>query len=200
VSNLADGEKTALLVLDMQDKVLAKIHEREKLLINVLKLVELAKVLKMPIIATEHNSKGLGFTNSEIMNSVPKFLPIEKDTYNCFANDEFVNALQAYKRYTLIITGIETHVTVCQTALEAFGKYGGASKYKVMIPADATASRAREEKDYAIARLRAKGAEIVTTEMLIFELLKQSGTQEFKYMLPHIKKRPLLESGELEFL
>lgn len=200
MSNLADGEKAVLLVMDMQEKILSRLHDREKLLINVLKMVELAKILQIPIIATEHNSKGLGFTEASVMNAIPKFLPVEKKTYNCFANPEFVNALQAHKRYTLIFTGIEAHVTICQTALEAFGKYGGASKYKVFIPADAVSSRSREDKIYAIDRLRGKGAEIVTTEMLMFELLKQSGTKEFKYMLPHIKKKPLLEQGDLEFL
>ncbi|MCE1247748.1 MAG: isochorismatase family protein [Firmicutes bacterium] len=200
MSNLADSEKAVLVVMDMQEKVLSKLYDREKLVINVLKLVELAKILNIPIIATEHNPRGLGFTEESVMNAIPRFLPVEKNTYNCFANIEFANALQAHKRYTLILTGIEAHVTVCQTALEAFGRYGGASKYKVFIPADAVSSRNRDDKTYALDRLRNKGAEIVTTEMLIFELLKESGTEEFKQMLNHIKKKPLLESGDLEFL
>ncbi|MCD4785961.1 MAG: hydrolase [Candidatus Eremiobacteraeota bacterium] len=184
MSNLIDKNKTILLIVDIQDVLLPKIRFREAVINNTLKLIEYAKIADIPIMVTEQYPKGLGHTTTLIRNAIPDFKPIEKATFGCFGDKEFVKKLKKHKRDTLIVVGIETHVCICQTVLEAI------EKYKVYVPVDAVSSQDKGDWATALQRMKDKGAEIVSTEMLIFELIQTAGTDEFKKILPYLKKSP----------
>ncbi|MCE1247749.1 MAG: hydrolase [Firmicutes bacterium] len=184
MSILVDKKKAILVVVDIQGKLLGKIRFNEMVVENTLKLIEYAKVADIPIIITEQYKKGLGDTVESISQAIPDFAPIEKTSFGCFGEPDFKKALKATKRDTLIIVGIETHICVCQTALEAL------ENYKVYIPTDAVSSRHKNNWMAGLERMKEEGATLVTTEMLIYEMMKEAGTEEFKKMLPHFKEKP----------
>jgi len=184
MSNLIDKNKTLLLIVDIQDVLLPKIRFGEMVVDNTTKLIEYAKIAGIPIMVTEQYPKGLGHTTERIKNAIPDFKPIEKLAFGCFGDKEFVKKLKKHKKDTLIVLGIETHVCVCQTVLEAV------ENYKVYVPVDAVSSQEKGDWATALQRMKDAGARIVSTEMLIFELLQVAGTDEFKKILPYLKKKP----------
>jgi nicotinamidase-related amidase len=170
-----DTEQTVLLLIDFQERLLPVMHEKEKLLKNVLKLVQGALVLEIPIVLTEQYPKGLGPTVPEIKELIPAVTPLEKICFNCADEQSFNKALKAQKRRQVLIAGIETHICVYQTAtaLERAG-------YETQVVADCTASRDPESRRVALERMGAAGAVATTAEMALFELLKEARGDKFK--------------------
>ncbi len=171
---------SVLVVIDMQEKLLPLVKDWETVLRNVEKLVKVAKILGMEVLATEQYPKGLGRTVPELVELLPVL--IEKTTFSCFLNSDFVRRIRDLAPQTLILTGIETHVCVIQTALDAFDYVR-----EVVVPADATGSRNELDKEIALQRMRAKGVDVVTTEMLIFDLVRDASRPEFREILKIIK-------------
>jgi len=190
MSNLINKYKTALIVIDLQEKLMSKIRFKDMVITNSLLLIEYAKIAGIPIILTEQYPKGLGHTVPAIKEAMPDITPIEKLTFGCFGDKKFTKALKSLKKDTLIVLGIETHVCVCQTVLEAL------EKYKVYVPVDGVSSQEKGNWVAALERMKEKGAEIVSTEMLLFELMQEAGTDEFKEMLPHIKDKSRKRYGK----
>lgn len=184
MSVLIDKKKTILVVVDIQDKLIGKIRFNEMVVDNTIKLIDYAKLAGIPIIVTEQYRKGLGETVEGIKEAIPDFAPIEKTSFGCFGEPEFKKALKATKRDNLIVVGIETHICVCQTVLE------GLEQYRVYVPTDAVSSRYKGDWIAGLERMKEEGANLVTTEMIIFELMKEAGTAEFKGMLHHFKEKP----------
>lgn len=183
MSNLINKEKTALVVVDIQEKLLPKIRFHNLVVNNTLLLIEYAKIAGIPIIVTEQYPRGMGHTIEEISNAIPDFNPITKVSFGCFGEKEFTRALDRFKPESLIITGIETHVCICQTVLE------GLADYSIYVPVDAVSSQNKGDWVTALERMKENGADIVSTEMLLFEMMKEAGTGEFKKMLPFIKEK-----------
>jgi len=179
---LISKDEPALIVIDFQDKLFTHIAEKETLLENLEKLIKFMHITKIPIIVTEQYPKGLGSTVPEIKNLISDFKPIEKLEFSCFGSQEFKKALEKTGKKTLILAGIETHICVTQTAIE-----GLENGYKIYVVEDATSSRTLQDKATAINRMRQNGATIVSTEMLIYEILKKAGTPEFKETLKLVK-------------
>lgn len=180
-SKLLNREEAVLIIVDVQDKLLPAIAEKEKLVENIIKLIMFAKIIRVPIILTEQYPKGLGQTIKGIRDLLPDLHPIEKTTFSCFASLEFRKRLSQLGASKLIITGIETHVCISQTVLET------SDNYKVYVIADAVSSRTRENWRVGIERLRDHGAIIASTEMIMYELLKDAKTKEFKDSLGLLK-------------
>lgn len=179
-----DPERCALIVIDIQEKLLPPIFEKERLVRNAQLLIRLAGILKMPTLMSTQYSKGLGNTVPEIASMLPEVEPLEKMAFSCFGSDVFCSALKRVpgNRNTVLLCGMESHICVAQTALAALRE-----GYLVHVAADAVSSRTELNWKIGLDRMRAAGAVISSTEMMIYEALRSSGTSEFKDMLKHLK-------------
>jgi nicotinamidase-related amidase len=178
------AEQAALVVVDIQEKLLPPIHEKERLVRNSQLLLRLAGILKIPVVATTQYAKGLGKTVPEIASLLPAPEPIDKLQFGCFASEQFCSALKALpgRRNTVLLCGMETHICVMQTALGALDQ-----GYLVHVASDAVGSRSEWNWKIGLERMRTAGALISSTEMIIYELLGGSGSAEFKQMLQYLK-------------
>ena len=177
--NLAVKDDTVLIVVDVQERLMPAISGKEALLQNVIRLIKFSKIVDIPIIITEQEK--LGHTLSEIMAEVAGVLPIGKVHFNCFKSAEFENIIKLLERKTIILVGAEAHICVTQTALHAL------PSFRVQIVEDAIGSRTIENRNIAIARMRQAGAIITSTEMFIYEIIQQAGTDKFKAALQLVK-------------
>jgi nicotinamidase-related amidase len=172
---------TALLVVDVQERLMPVIHEQEKIFANVNKLLRGAEILGLETIVTEQYPKGLGNTCSEIELGEGKTI-IEKVCFSCMRSDAVSEQLKLTNIKSIIICGVESHICVLKTALDAV-KEG----YEVHVVADAVSSRTPENKQIAIDRMRQSGVFITSVEMILFMLLNEAGTDEFKAISKLIK-------------
>lgn len=175
-------KQTALLIIDMQEKVSAVMLDREFLLKNTIKLIKGCKVLGVPIFMTEQYPKGLGPTESEILEALGAASPIQKMTFSCCGAAELLPALKKKKIGQVVIAGIEAHVCVQQTVLDLL-----ANGFQVHVIRDAISSRKTSDAEAALARLQNAGAVISTTEAALFELLERAGTPQFKEISQLVK-------------
>lgn len=177
-------EHCALLVIDIQEKLLPPIFEKERLVLNSQLLIRLAGLLKMPTLLSTQYSKGLGNTVPEVASLLPETSPIEKQVFSCFGSEVFCSALKRLpgNRNTVVLCGMESHICVAQTALAALRE-----GYLVHVASDAVSSRTEWNWKIGLERMRAAGAVISSTEMVIYEALRSSGTSEFKDMLQYLK-------------
>lgn len=179
-----DPAQCALLVIDIQEKLLPSIRNREEVVRNAQVLIRLAAVLEIPTLVTAQYVRGLGPTVPEIAGLLPNAQAIEKTSFGCFGSDDFCTALQQLpgQRTTLLLCGIESHICVTQTALGALQ-----SGYMVHVPSDAVGSRSEQNWRIGLQRMEAAGCVLSSTEMMMYELLRRSGTAQFKEMLAYIK-------------
>lgn len=174
---------TALLVvIDVQDKLYRVMHEKEMLLDNLQKLIMGARVLGIPILVTEQYPAGLGFTIPEIAQLVPDIKPITKFSFSCCGEDAFTPQMKALNRKQVLLTGIETHVCVYQTAVELAG-----AGYEVQVVADCVSSRTPFNRDIGLNRISASGAGITSVEIVLFELLRVAKGDKFKEISKIVK-------------
>jgi len=181
-TGLITKEAAALVVIDVQEKLFAHMAEKEKLTENLTKLIQFARIIKIPIVLTEQYPKGLGPTIPQIKALAPNLQPIEKLEFSCFGSQKFRETFATTQVKTLILSGIEAHICVAQTAIE-----GLENGFRTCVVEDATSSRNPEDKATAIQRMRQNGVTVVSTEMLIYELLKKAGTPEFRETLKLVK-------------
>ena len=178
---LLEREGACLVVIDVQERLFTHVADGESVLKRILKLVRFSKLVGIPIVLTEQYPKGLGPTLKVVKEEVAGDA-IVKTTFNCFGSREFESRLRGLGDKTLILSGVEAHICVAQTALDALDR-----GYRVVVVSDAVSSRRPEDKEIGLERLRVEGAVISSTEMLIYELLKDSSTDEFKKALMLIK-------------
>lgn len=176
---LIDQEDAVLVIIDMQDKLFRVMSKKEILIANTIKLAKFSRIMNLPVLSTEQEN--LGKTLYVIREDLPDICPISKLTFDCFEVDSFRESLKKLNRKTLIVTGIEAHICVTQTVLQALGEY------KVHVVADAVSSRSAFNYEMALRRMAQGGATITTTEMVIFELLQKAGTDTFREALKLIK-------------
>ncbi len=179
-----EAEQCALIVVDMQEKLLPPIWEKERLVRNVQLLIRLAGILKIPSLVTTQYAKGLGNTVPEIASLLPSNPPIDKLMFSCFGSDAFCSLLKRLpgQRTTVLLCGMETHICVMQTALGALRE-----GYLVHVASDAVSSRTELNWRVGLDRMRSAGAILSSTEMMIYELLRSSGAPAFRELLPHLK-------------
>jgi nicotinamidase-related amidase len=181
--SLLHAESTALVVIDLQEKLVPAIDGVEVVLANTLKLLELAKILKLPTFLTTQYSKGLGPTVPEILGATDTE-PQDKVCFGCFGHEPFLDAVRERMPpgSSLLLAGVETHICVLQTALG-----GLEAGYDVHVAADAVGSRAALSHSLGLERMRSAGVVISSAEMAIYELLGDARRTEFKQMLPFLK-------------
>jgi nicotinamidase-related amidase len=179
-----EADQCALIVVDIQEKLLPPIWQKEQLVKNSQMLIRLAGILKIPTIVSTQYAKGLGNTLPEIAALVPDVTPVDKLMFSCFGSDVFCSTLKRLpgQRTTALLCGMETHICVMQTALAALRE-----GYLVHVASDAVSSRAEWNWRIGLDRMRAAGAVISSAEMMIYELLRSSGAPAFKEMLPYLK-------------
>jgi nicotinamidase-related amidase len=175
-------DTTVLLLIDFQEKLFPAMHDKEKLLRNIVKLIKGARVLEIPIILTEQYPKGLGPTIPEIKELLPDVKAIEKICFNCGDEESFNKALDSLKRRQVLIAGIEAHICVYQTAM-ALSRAG----YQVEVVSDCVSSRDPENKLVALFKMGAAGISPTTTETALFELLKVAKGDKFKQISNIVK-------------
>jgi len=176
-------EDCTLAVIDIQERLLPSIFEKERLVRNAQLLIRLANILSLPVIVSTQYSKGLGPTVAEITSLLPDAKPVDKLEFGCFGNAEYCSTVSTLAgRRTLLLCGMESHICVMQTALGALN-HG----LNVHVAADAVSSRTELNWRLGLNRMQAAGAVLSSTEMMIYELLAKSGTAAFKEMLKHLK-------------
>lgn len=183
--NILEAGLAALVVIDVQEKMLAAITSSptDGILDKIRRLIGTAKVLDLPIIWTEQYPKGLGPTDSRVRGWLPSDLkPIVKTTCSCWRDQGFRDAVQATGREHIILTGLETHVCVQQTALDLLRV-----DHAVFLAEDACGSRFAQDMDVSLERMRHAGVEVSTTEALLFELIERCDHPKFKELLELVK-------------
>src|SRR6266849_453164 len=184
VRRALDALQCALIVVDIQEKLLPPIVQKEQLLKNSQLLIRLAGILKIPTLMSTRYAKGLGETVPEIASLLPDVRAIDKQRFSCFGSDVFCSLLKRLpgNRNTVLLCGMESHICVTQTALDALRQ-----GYIVHVASDAVSSRTEWNWKIGLERMRAAGAVISSTEMIIYELMRSSSSPAFKEMLPHLK-------------
>jgi nicotinamidase-related amidase len=179
-----EPEQCALIVIDIQEKLLPPIWEKERLVRNAQLLIRLAGILKIPSLVTTQYNKGLGKTVPEVAALLPDAPSVDKLMFSCFGSDVFCNLIKRLpgQRTTVLLCGMETHICVMQTALGALRE-----GYLVHVAADAVSSRTELNWRVGLERMRAAGAILSSTEMIMYELLRSSGAPAFKELLPYLK-------------
>jgi len=170
----------ALLIVDVQDKLMARIKDRDLVIANAARLVRAAEILKMPVWATEQYPEKLGSTVAELASLIPHRTP--KTTFHCCGAPQILEQLYGRHIKHVTLAGIEAHVCVAQTAIELL-KLG----FLVQVPADAVGSRAALDWEFALRRLQAAGVVVTTTEAILFEWTERSDRPEFKAISELVK-------------
>lgn len=172
----------ALLVVDIQERLLPAIFEQERVLENARRLAQGASLLGVPVWVTEQYRKGLGATVPELAAVLAGAAPLEKMTFSACGAPGLLETLAAQGVTDLVLCGIEAHVCVTQTCLDLLAR-----NFNTFVVADAVSSRTPENWRLGVDRMRNAGAIIVSTEMILFELLGRAGTEDFKKILPLVK-------------
>ncbi len=179
---LIRAHDSALVVIDMQERLVPAMIAPARTIKNTRLLLQAAIKTDVPALLTEQYPKGLGHTIPEIMTAAGNARVLPKMHFSCMEDSNFAAAFRSLGRRQAILTGMEAHICVVQTAASLVEE-----GYEVFVVSDATASRTTESESACLARLSAAGVSIVTTEMVVFEWLGQAGTEAFKEMLPLIK-------------
>jgi len=174
-------QNAVLMVVDVQGKLARLMHEADALFDHLSRLVRGAKVLGVPVLATEQNPAGLGPTVEEIRPLLPA-QPIPKTAFSCMGEPAVVEALEATGRPQVLLAGIETHICVYQTARDLLA--GGR---EVHVAADAVSSRTPRNREVGLAKMQAAGAEITSVETALFEMLEAAEGPAFKRILEIVK-------------
>ena len=169
---LIKREDSILVIIDVQERLVPVIANHEKIIASIVKLVRFAKIVGLPVIIVEQEK--LGPTVREIKKELPDCVPVTKMTFSAARQSEFAKKLDGLSRSNIILTGIETHICIMQTAHELL------PDFNIHIISDAVSSRSLENKNIALQRLNQSGAVVSSTEMVIYELLERAGTEEFK--------------------
>ena len=181
-AKLLDRKRTLLLVVDVQQRLAPVISGHESVVANCARLIEGCRVLDVPLLVSEQYPKGLGPTIDELRSLVRDNEVLEKITFSCLRDQSLAETLAETGRDTLLVCGVESHVCVTQTVMDALD-----AGYHVQVAADAVGSRSDVNRRVALERMAAEGAVVTTTESALFELLKKAGTNEFKQISKLVK-------------
>lgn len=185
-------ENALFLLIDFQEKFFPLLKKKMTALTkaNILLLVNMFKELGVPMIGTEHYVKGLGHTESDILEAWGNAPMSDKISFNCCGNDTFLKNLETSSRPFVVVAGLETHICVLQTVLDLLDR-----DYRVVVLKDAVISSSKLKWENGIELMREAGASILNTETLLFYLLKRADTEEFKYLVKLLKNRRTAPAG-----
>lgn len=182
VPDRLEKHRTALVVIDIQERFRDLIHGQDQLIKGTSRLVRAFRELDMPVVLTEHYSRGLGVTMAEIRTLLDGVQPIEKIAFSCDGDPGFRKALDALNRDQLILCGIEAHVCVYQTARDLMDR-----GKQVAIAADAVSARHAADREIGLRHMQRIGVQVMNTDMILFEILREAQTDDFKAIQPILK-------------
>lgn len=178
----ANHNDSILISVDMQDKVIDITWDHDILRPRAAAFASICRELGLPMIKLEHVPEKMGRTTETLAAALEGCKPIEKVSFSAFGSPEFVRLVEASGRKQLIMFGVEAHVCLCQSALDA-----AAAGYQVFVVADASSSTSPYHRDVAFERMRHEGIIVATAQSLAFELVGRADAPEFRKILPHIK-------------
>ena len=173
--------KNALLLIDIQEKIIAPIKNKDSIIKNIQKLLNAYQILDEDIFVSEQNPLKLGKTIPTLLPKI-SFNKIQKMDFSLASKKDFLDELNNKKITNLIVCGFETHICIQQSVLEFLQK-----GYEVLVICDAMGSRNNLDHEISLQRMLHKGAIITTTESIIFEICKTSDRKEFKEIRNIIK-------------
>jgi len=179
---MLSADSTALLIIDIQERLFRVMHDREMMQKKAVTLIQGAQMLDLPVILTEQYPKGLGQTIPAITHVLNAYEPIEKQTFSCCNNHDFLQALEKSGVKQVLVAGIETHVCIYQTVSQLLER-----DYHVEVLADAVTSRFHGDREVALQRMRDDGACLTTVEMALFAMLQTAGDPHFKEISKLVK-------------
>ena len=180
-SDKLSSKVNALLIIDIQEKIIRPIFNKDSIIRNIKKLIKAYSILEENILLSEQNPLKLGATIPELLPKT-RFKKIEKMEFSLANIQEFLKELKNKKIKNLIVCGIETHICIQQTVLDCLQK-----GFEVILISDAMSSRNRVDHEIALQRMIHNGAILTTTESIIFELCKTADRKEFKEIRNIIK-------------
>lgn len=175
-------ERCAAIIIDVQERLFPLIAENEKLTKNLGTLIQGLKALGVQIFVTEQYVKGLGPTIEPVASHLQLQKRIEKMSFSCCDEPRLMEGLAVSGKEYIIVAGIESHVCVLQTVIDL--KRNG---YYPVVVEDCVSSRNLNDKKIAVERMRQEGALITTYESLLFELLRYSGSEQFRTISKLVK-------------
>lgn len=176
-------ERACLVVIDLQERFRDLIHNMDMVTKGTSRLIRFSQLMNIPILLTEHYSRGLGVTISEIRNLFKPLDPIEKIHFSCLGNPDFQEAVRKTGRDQFILCGIESHVCVYQTAADLMR-----AGHQVAVAVDAVSSCSAVNRQVGLNRMSEMGVQSMGVQMLMFELLHQAGTEDFKNVAGLLKE------------
>jgi nicotinamidase-related amidase len=174
--------RSVLVVVDAQEAFRPAVMDFDRVVKNVATLVQGARILDIPVLVTEQYPKGLGATVPEVSRHLDGIEPIEKLCFSAAESGEFADRLEETGRDQVLLSGIESHVCVNQTADDLLG-----TGKEVHVAQDAVSSRTEENRALGLHKMERAGAVITSVETALFELLRAAGTPEFKEIQKLIK-------------
>ncbi len=175
-------EQAVVVFVDVQERLHPEVVRREEVASRLVTLAKAARILGVPAVVTEHAVKAFGPTIAPLREALAGVVPLQKIVFSCFGSEEFARALESLGRRQVLVAGLETHICVCQTALDA-----AARGYQVHVARDASSARSEESHRVGLEKMALGGVVPASTETAIFELLERAGTDEFRKVLPLIK-------------
>ena len=173
-SDKLSSKVNALLIIDIQEKIIRPIFDKDSIIKNIKKLLNAYQILDENIFISEQNPLKLGVTIPEL-SPIAEFIKFEKMEFSLAKIEAFLKELKDKKITNLIVCGIETHICIQQTVLDCLQK-----GFEVILISDAMGSRNRVDHEIALQRMTQSGAILTTTESIIFELCKTADREEFK--------------------
>jgi len=171
-----------LILIDFQGKLAQVMVGKEDLFANNIKLIQGFRALNLPIMVTEQMPEKLGPTIPQLLQELGGVKPIAKEPFSCWADASFHDHLESLTRRHVVLTGIECHVCVYQTALDLMS-----NGYTVHLVTDAVSSRTPENREVGIQAIKSAGAQITSTEMVLFELLRTAADPKAKDIFKIVK-------------
>ena len=175
-------ERASLLIIDLQAKLVPAIAEHERILSRTILMMRAAETLGVPVLLTTQYRQGLGDVVPEVRAAAGDSEPVDKVTFSCLGCEGVTHWLESHpKRTQLVVAGIETHICVAQTVMDAVER-----GMAVHVLSDAVGARHESDHSLGLTRMERTGATLSSTEMAIYELLGRAATDEFRKILPLI--------------
>ena len=175
-------DEVVLVFIDVQGKLHEIMDGKDVLDGNLVRMIECARLLEVPILGTEQIPEKLGPTNEPFKSLLADALMIGKSAFSCCGEPKFMKAFQSLGKRQAVLVGIETHVCVYQTAIDLLE-----AGTEVFVIADAVSSRSLNNKMLALQAMRDAGAKIIPAETALFALLRDAADPCFKGLLKLIK-------------
>ena len=179
---MLETSKVILIVTDIQGNLAQLMHDREALFKNVGIMIEGVKALDIPILWIEQYPRGLGPTVPEVASHLDGYEPLPKKTFSSFKNEAINSRFESFNRNQVLLTGIETHVCVYQSAMDLIAR-----GFETYVVCDAVSSRTPLNKQIGLDNIARAGGHITSVEMALFGLLKVAEGEAFKKIIKLVK-------------